>query len=99
MTRVRTTASRGNVFRDLGFPEPEAENLRIRSELMMHVTKTIRRRGWTQAEAAKCMRVTQPRISDLVRGRIDRFSVDALIELCARCGLSVRCSVRAKRVA
>ncbi len=99
MTRVRTTSSRGNVFRDLGFPEPEAENLRIRSELMMHVTKTIRRRGWTQSEAAKCMRVTQPRISDLVRGRIDRFSVDALIELCSRCGLSVRCTVRAKRVA
>ena len=97
MTRVRTTSSRGNVFRDLGFPEPEAENLRIRSELMMHVTKTIRRRGWTQSEAAKCMRVTQPRISDLVRGKFDKFSADTLIEMLGRAGVEVTITTRQRR--
>ena len=91
----------GNVFRDLGASEAEAENLRVRSLLMMRLERLIRAEGWTQREAAKILGVTQPRISDLTRGKIDRFSVDSLIELFGRCGLMVTVSAkrRPRRVA
>lgn len=84
----------GKVFRDLGASEAEAENLRVRSLLMMRLERLIREEGWTQREAAKILGVTQPRISDLTRGRIDRFSVDSLIELLGRCGLTVTVSAK-----
>jgi len=76
---MKITPSSGNVFTDLGFGEDEAEHLRIRSTLMIEVRKLIEARKLTQGEAAKLMGVTQPRISDLVRGRIDLFSIDALV--------------------
>jgi predicted XRE-type DNA-binding protein len=81
--------STGNVFRDLGFGEDEAEHLRIRSTLMIAVRKLIEDRGLTQAEAAKLLGVTQPRISNLVRGRIDLFSIDTLVGMLARAGIHV----------
>ncbi|MCB1033287.1 MAG: XRE family transcriptional regulator, partial [Acidobacteria bacterium] len=73
--------SSGNVFADLGFEPEEALNLRVRSDLMIEISKLIQDRGLTQTAAAGLLRVTQPRISDLVRGKIDRFSVDSLIEM------------------
>ena len=82
--------SSGNVFRDLGFDAREAENLRLRSELMIHLRKLIARRKLTQAAAAKLFGVTQPRISDLVRGRIDLFSLDTLVNMLAAAGVQVR---------
>jgi predicted XRE-type DNA-binding protein len=81
--------SSGNVFRDLGFGEEEAEHLRIRSTLMIAVRRLIEDRGLTQAEAAKLLGVTQPRMSNLVRGRIDLFSIDALVDMLARAGVHV----------
>jgi predicted XRE-type DNA-binding protein len=81
--------SSGNVFRDLGFDEVEAEHLRIRSTLMIAVRKLIEDRGLTQAEAARFFGVTQPRISNLVRGRIDLFSIDTLVGMLARAGVHV----------
>lgn len=89
-TRVKITPSSGNVFRDLGFSREEAEHLLIRSDLMIAVQKTLDRRGLKQAEAAKILGVTQPRVSDLRRGRIDLFSSDALIDMLARLGIRVR---------
>jgi len=86
---VKITRSSGNVFSDLGFSEEEAEHLRIRSTLMIEVRKLIEERKLTQGEAAKLMGVTQPRISDLVRGRIDLFSIDALVGMLARAGVHV----------
>ncbi len=88
--------SSGNVFRDLGFSEAESENLKVRSLLMMKLESLIRKEGWTQREAARILGVTQPRVSDLMRGKIDRFSVDNLIELYGRCGLEVTFSTRRK---
>lgn len=82
--------SSGNVFRDIGFDAEEAENLRLRSELMIQIRKLIERRDLTQAAAAKLFGVTQPRVSDLVRGRIDLFSIDALVKMLARAGVQVR---------
>jgi predicted XRE-type DNA-binding protein len=87
---VKITPSTGNVFRDLGFSTEEAEHLLIRSDLMIAVQKAIERRGLKQAEAAKILGVRQPRVSDLLRGRIDLFSTDALIDMLARLGIRVR---------
>lgn len=84
---VRSTE---NVFRDLGFPPDEAEHLRIRSDLLIQLQKAIASRRLKQSETAKLLRVTQPRVSDLMRGRIDLFSVDTLIDMLARLGIRVR---------
>ena len=81
--------SSGNVFTDLGFDPEEALNLKLRSDLMIAITKLIEDRGLTQSAAAELLEVTQPRISDLVRGKIDRFSVDSLIEMLGHAGVEV----------
>ena len=94
---ARARISSGNVFRDLGFGPTEAASLAIRSRLMLALREHIRRSGWTQSQAARVMGVTQPRISNLVQGRIDRFSVDCLIGLLQRCGLQVQFGVRRSR--
>ena len=87
MKKVKLTRSSGNVFRDLGFSPDEAEYLKIRAELMVNLQKVIMARGLKQAEAAELLGVTQPRISDLMRGRIDLFSIDTLIDMLARLGV------------
>lgn len=86
--------SSGNVFSDLGFGPEEAQNLKIRADLMIELAKLIERRGLTQAAAAKLLGVTQPRVSDLVRGKIERFSVDSLIAMLGHAGASVSFVVR-----
>ena len=91
MTRI--SRSRGHVFRDLGFTREEAENLRIRSTLMTAASQVIEERKWTQAMAAIVFGVTQPRVSDLVRGKIERFSIDGLIEMLGRARVTVCVSV------
>src|SRR4030095_12904340 len=99
---VSVTPSTGNVFRDLGFSKEESEHLLVRADLLIQVQKAITSRRLKQAGAAKVLRVTQPRVSDLLRGRIDLFSTDALIDMLARLGVGVRLvvkSARAKRVA
>jgi predicted XRE-type DNA-binding protein len=68
----------------------EAANLRLRSELMDQIEKLIARKGWTQAEAAARCGVTQPRINDLLRGRISRFSLDALVNIASALGQKVK---------
>ncbi len=88
--------SSGNVFLDLGFAPEEAENLKLRADLMIELGRLIETRGLTQAQAAKLLGVTQPRISDLVRGKISLFSVDTLIGMLGRAGLHVSLAVTAK---
>jgi predicted XRE-type DNA-binding protein len=85
--KVKRTRSSGNVFRDLGFSGDEAEYLKVRAELMVNLQKLIAARGLTQAQAAKLLGVTQPRMSDLIRGHIDLFSIDTLIDMVARLGI------------
>lgn len=79
----------GNVFVDAGFPPEEAAHLLMRSDLMSEVTEQIERQGLTQKQAAKVLGVSQPRISDLVRRKIDRFSIDTLVEMLTRLGITV----------
>lgn len=100
MMAIRVQKSSGNVFRDLGFSREEAEHLKVRSDLMIRLTKFIEARRLTQAQAARLLGVSQPRISDLVRGKIDRFSVDSLIEMLGRTGARIAVVVtRRRRVA
>ena len=87
-TKIRRSS--GNVFRDLGFSAEESRHLKIRSDLMIRLTKLIDTRGLTQAQAAELLGVTQPRISDLVRGKIDRFSIDTLIAMLGHAGVRVQ---------
>jgi predicted XRE-type DNA-binding protein len=89
--------SSGNVFRDLDFSPEESEHLKIRADLMIQIEKILKERGLKQAPAAKLLRITQPRVSDLLRGRIDLFSTDTLIELLARLGVRVRIVTRRLR--
>lgn len=93
-TRVRR--STGNVFRDLGFSREEAENLKIRTDLMIRLSKLIQARRLTQAQAADLFGVTQPRVSDLVRGKIGRFSIDTLVAMLGHAGVRVQIVVGRK---
>lgn len=87
---IKIRRSSGNVFRDLGFSAEEATNLKIRSDLMIRLSKLIETSGLTQAQAAALFKVTQPRISDLVRGKIERFSIDTLIAMLGHAGIKVQ---------
>jgi predicted XRE-type DNA-binding protein len=96
-TKLKVTSSTGNVFRDLGFRREEAEHLLVRADLMIQAQKIIASRRLKQSELAKLLRVSQPRVSDLLRGRIDLFSTDALIDMLARLGVRVRLSIKPSR--
>lgn len=75
----------------------EAENMRLRADLMQTLRQHIQENGWTQNDAAKQLGVTQPRISDLVRGKINLFSLDSLIRMAVSAGLQV--SIRVGKAA
>ena len=95
--KVKLTRSSGDVFRDLGFSGDEAEYLQLRAELMVNLQKAITARGLKQAEAAALLGVTQPRVSDVMRGRIDRFSIDTLIDMLARLGIRAKLVLQPRR--
>lgn len=95
--KLKITPSTGNVFRDLGFRREEAEHLLVRADLMIQLQKFIAARRLKQREAAQILGVSQPRVSDLLRGRVDLFSTDALIDLLARLGARVRLDVKPAR--
>ena len=84
---TRVLKSSGNVFADLGFDDAEACVMALRVELMVQLRKQLTDEGLTQAEAAKKLGVTQPRISALLKGAWKEFSIDMLLTLAARAGL------------
>jgi predicted XRE-type DNA-binding protein len=87
MSRSESYASVWDAIADT--PE-EAANLRARAELMQKIAAHLTRHEWTQAEAARRCGVTQPRINDLLRGRVSRFSLDALVNIATALGCRVR---------
>ena len=95
---TRMQRAKTNVFQDLGFDPEESENLRVRADLMIELSRLIEGKGWTQEEAAEIMGISQPRISDLVRGKIDRFSIDSLISMLGSAGIKVRVTTTVKSV-
>jgi len=87
---IQVTRGSDNVFEDVGFEAEEAANLKVRADLLLDLRQYIEARGWTQAEAAAFFGETQPRISNLLKGEISRFSIDKLINMLARAGIRVR---------
>ncbi len=83
-----------NVFRDLGFSEAEAQNLLLRADLTIHIRRIISKLGITQAEAAKLSGITQPRMNDLVKGRTEKFTLDALVNVTAKLGYTVKLKLK-----
>lgn len=84
-----SSSSANNVFADIGFKEPEATILALRSDLMMKIEDMIKERGLSQSEAAAILGVSQSRVSDLMRGKFNKFSLDMLITFATRLGKNV----------
>jgi predicted XRE-type DNA-binding protein len=92
--KLKRTRGSDNIFADLGFPPAEAENLKMRSDLLIAIEMFYRKSGLTQAQAAKRLGITQPRLNALLKSRIDQFSLDALVNIASRAGLDVRLVIR-----
>ena len=92
MSKLKSYASVWDAIADT---PADAANLRMRSELMRRIAGIISDSGWTQAEAARRCSVSQPRINDLLRGRISRFSLDALVNMASTLGWKVSLQMRA----
>ena len=101
MKRVKSRAKKievhefANVWGSLSDTPEEAANLTVRSDLMIQISEIIKTSGWTQVEAAKRCRISQPRMSDLLRGHIDRFSLDALVNIATALGRKVQLKLKA----
>ena len=90
--KLKITRGSGNVFLDIGFASEEAENLLLRAQLMSRIRDAAS--GLTQRDAAKSFGVTQPRLNDLLRGKIGKFSLDALVNMLGHAGLRVELRVK-----
>ena len=90
---AQITASSGNVFTDLGFGPGEAAVMGMRADLMARLRVLVAEEGWTQVQAAERFGIAQSRVSDLLRGKWDKFSLDMLITLAARAGRKVALAV------
>jgi predicted XRE-type DNA-binding protein len=91
----RVETSQGNIFLDLGFPPHEAAVLQLRCEAAEALRLWMDREGLTQAQAAERLGVSQPRISEIARNRVEKLSLDYLIGLCAKVGVSVALNLAA----
>lgn len=91
----RSRRGSDNVFLDLGFPPHEAAVMLLRCELAEALRKWMDREGSTQAQAAKRLGVSQPRISEIARNKVDKLSLDYLVGLCAKAGVSVKVKMAA----
>ena len=76
----------GDVYQDLGFSAAESEKLHLKTDLMLKIESFIQENQLNQEQAAKLMGVTRPRISDAIRGKIEKFTIDALVGMLARVG-------------
>ena len=93
MAVTHVTPAGGNLFAELGFDHDEAENLKVRACLMMALRKVIEARDLRQVDAGALFGVSQPRISDLMRGRMDAFTIDSLVNMLSHAGIPVEVSV------
>ncbi|MGL4489278.1 MAG: helix-turn-helix domain-containing protein [Rhizobiaceae bacterium] len=84
-----------NVWTALSDTPEEAANLKARSDLMLKLIEIIKAEDWTQAEAASQCHITQPRMNDLLKGRISKFSLDALVNIAAALGLKIQFNLEA----
>jgi len=94
MTELKITKGSANVFEDLGFDVQESQNLLLRSQTMIALVQWFNACGLTQAAAAKVLGVTQPRLNQLLKGKIEIFSLDALVNMATSAGMRVGLSIR-----
>jgi predicted XRE-type DNA-binding protein len=94
-TDTRITRSSGNVFLDLGFAPHEAAVMLLRCELAEALRRWMARQALTQAQAAERLGVSQPRISEIARNKVDKLSLDYLVGLCTKAGVSVKVKLAA----
>jgi predicted XRE-type DNA-binding protein len=87
LSDTRRIKSSGNVFLDLGFDPAEAKVMALRAEVMIRMELHLKAQGWTQAETARRLGISQPRVSRLIKGKWQDFSLDMLLTLAARAGL------------
>ena len=92
--KLKMKRGSANVFRDLGFPPEQAQNLLLRSDLMTRIERYVKASGRSQKDAATRLGVTQPRLNDLLKGKIEKFSLDALVNMLGHAGMRVELSVR-----
>jgi predicted XRE-type DNA-binding protein len=95
-TEMAFEVGSGNIFQDLGFPDDEAENLHIRGLLAIEIGKIIKENGWTQRQAAKEMGIGQPRVAEVMKMRLDHYSVDLLLKYLDKLGRRVLLVVEKK---
>ena len=91
----KVTESSGNIFLDLGFPPHQAEVMLPRARLAEALRTWIDREALTQAQASKRLGITQPRVSEVTRGKVELLSLDYLVGLCAKAGISVGLKIAA----
>jgi predicted XRE-type DNA-binding protein len=94
MTGMTMTKGSDNIFEDLGFDVQQSQNLLLRSQTMIAIGHWYKASGLTQAEAAKTLGVTQPRFNQLLKGKIDIFSLDALVNMATSAGMRVGLNIR-----
>lgn len=82
-----------NIFEDLGFKSEEASNLRIRADLMLGLRSHIQKQGWTHQETSQFLDAPQTTIENLMKGEISHFTVDSLIQLLGKAGMTVEVNV------
>lgn len=87
--KVKVTKSSGNVFQDLGYPPEEAAVLLMRAEIMTDLMNFIKSKKLSQAKAAAMLGISQSRVSDLIRGRWEKFSLEMLIILATKAGMRI----------
>ncbi len=83
-----------NVFDAIAGTPQEALNMKLRAEMINEIRRRIEQRGWTQQEAAEQLGITQPRVSDLLRGKLSRFSLDVLVNMLATLGGDIELKIK-----
>ncbi|TAG87932.1 MAG: XRE family transcriptional regulator [Oscillatoriales cyanobacterium] len=93
MSEKTITQAADNIFLDLGFSSEEADNLLIRSQLILALTHQIKERGWTLDQTAQHLQQSNDRIKALTQGKIGQFSVDSLIAMLNKVGMTVKVEI------
>jgi len=90
---THVTSETGNVFKDLGFGSAEATKLKIKAQLMCQISEWISEKKLKQEDASSLLNVTRPRISDVMRGKTGKFTIDALVDMLERTGKHITVQV------
>jgi len=92
--RLKLQRGSGNVFADVGFPAAEAQNLLLRAQLMLRIESHVREGELTQQAAARRLGITQPRLKQLLRHKIELFNLDALVSMLTKAGMRAELRIK-----